>query len=141
MPAALAANWLAGAWDQNTSLSAVTPGTALLERVALRWLLDVLGLPPTCGGGFVTGATMANFTALAAARHAVLAKVGWDVEAQGLSGAPPVTVVVGAEVHPSVLKALGLLGLGRNRVVTVPVDGQGRMRAEALPPLSGPSIV
>lgn len=141
LPAALAANWLAGAWDQNTSLSAVTPGTALLERVALRWLVDVLGLPPTCGGGFVTGATMANFTALAAARHAVLAKVGWDVEAQGLSGAPPVTVVVGAEVHPSVLKALGLLGLGRNRVVTVPVDGQGRMRAEALPPLSGPSIV
>lgn len=141
LPAALAANWLAGAWDQNTSLSAVTPGTALLERVALRWLLDVLGLPPTCGGGFVTGATMANFTALAAARHAVLAKVGWDVEAQGLSGAPPVTVVVGAEVHPSVLKALGLLGLGRNRVSTVPVDGQGRMRADALPPLLGPAIV
>jgi len=141
LPAALAANWLAGAWDQNTALSAVTPGTALLERIALRWLLDVLGLPPTCGGAFVTGATMANVTALAAARHAVLAGVGWDVEAQGLFGAPPVTVVVGAEAHPSALKALGLLGLGRTRVVTVPVDGQGRMRAEALPPLAGPTVV
>ena len=141
LPAALAANWLSGAWDQNTALSAVTPGTALLERIALRWLLDVLGLPPTCGGAFVTGATMANVTALAAARHAVLAGVGWDVEAQGLFGAPPVTVVVGAEAHPSVLKALGLLGLGRTRVVTVPVDGQGRMRAEALPPLAGPTVV
>ena len=141
LPAALGANWLAGAWDQNTALSAVTPGTALLERIALRWLLDVLGLPPTCGGAFVTGATMANVTALAAARHAVLAGVGWDVEAQGLFGAPPVTVVVGAEAHPSVLKALGLLGLGRTRVVTVPVVGQGRMRAEALPPLAGPTVV
>lgn len=141
LPAALAANWLAAAWDQNTALSAVTPGTALLERIALRWLLDVLGLPPTCGGAFVTGATMANVTALAAARHAVLAGVGWDVEAQGLFGAPPVTVVVGAEAHPSVLKALGLLGLGRTRMVTVPVDGQGRMRAEALPPLAGPTVV
>lgn len=141
LPAALAANWLAGAWDQCTSLSAVTPGTAMLERVALRWLLGVLGLPPTSGGAFVTGATMANFTALAAARHAVLARVGWDVEADGLTGAPAVTVVVGAEAHPSVLKALGLLGLGRHRVVTVPVDGQGRMRADALPPLTGPTIV
>lgn len=141
LPATLAANWLAGAWDQNTGLAAIAPGTAMLERIALRWLLDVLGLPPTCGGAFVTGATMANFTALAAARHAVLAGVGWDVEAQGLFGAPPVTVVVGAEAHPSVLKALGLLGLGRTRVVTVPVDGQGRMRAEALPPLAGPTVV
>jgi glutamate/tyrosine decarboxylase-like PLP-dependent enzyme len=141
LPATLAANWLAGAWDQNTGLAAVTPGTAMLERVALRWLLDVLGLPPTCGGAFVTGATMANFTGLAAARRAVLTRAGWDVEAQGLFGAPPVTVVVGAEVHPSLLKALGLLGLGRDRVVRVPVDGQGRMRADALPPLSGPTIV
>lgn len=141
LPAALAANWLAGAWDQNTVFATVTPGTAMLERIALRWLLDVLGLPPGCGGAFVTGATMANFTALAAARHAVLARVGWDVEAQGLFGAPSVTVVVGAEAHPSLFKALGLLGLGRDRVVRVPVDGQGRMRAEALPPLSGPTIV
>ncbi len=141
LPAALAANWLAGAWDQNTIFASVTPGTSVLERVALRWLLDVLGLPPGCGGAFVTGATMANFTALAAARHAVLARVGWDVEAQGLFGAPPVTVVVGAEAHPSLFKALGLLGLGRDQVVRVPVDGHGRMRADALPPLSGPGIV
>ncbi len=141
LPAALAANWLAGAWDQNTVFATVTPGTAMLERIALRWLLDVLGLPPGCGGAFVTGATMANFTALAAARHAVLARVGWDVEAQGLFGAPSVTVVVGAEAHPSLFKALGLLGLGRHRAVTVPVDGQGRMRADALPPLAGPTIV
>jgi glutamate/tyrosine decarboxylase-like PLP-dependent enzyme len=141
LPATLAANWLAGAWDQNTGLSAVTPGTAMLERVGLRWLLDVLGLPPTCGGAFVTGATMANFAALAAARHAVLARVGWNVEAQGLIGAPPIAVVVGAEVHPSLIKALGLLGLGRDRVLRVPADGQGRMRADALPPLAGPTIV
>jgi glutamate/tyrosine decarboxylase-like PLP-dependent enzyme len=84
---------------------------------------------------------MANFSALAAARHAVLARAGWDVEADGLCGAPPIMVVVGEEVHPSVLKALGLLGLGRERVVRVPVDGQGRLRAEALPPLDGPAIV
>ncbi|MGH9831813.1 MAG: pyridoxal phosphate-dependent decarboxylase family protein, partial [Blastocatellia bacterium] len=89
----------------------------------------------------VTGATMANFTALAAARHKVLQSAGWDVEARGLFGAPPVTVVVGAEVHPTLLKALGLLGLGRERVITVPTDGQGRMRADAFPDLSGPAIV
>ena len=89
----------------------------------------------------MTGATMANFAALAAARHAVLARVGWNVEAQGLIGAPPIAVVVGAEVHPSLIKALGLLGLGRDRVLRVPVDGQGRMRADALPPLAGPTIV
>ncbi|OGF11893.1 MAG: pyridoxal-dependent decarboxylase [Candidatus Eisenbacteria bacterium RBG_16_71_46] len=141
LPVTVAANCLAGAWDQNTGLHAVTPATAELERISLRWLLDVLGLPPECGGGFVTGATVANFTALAAARHALLARAGWDVEAQGLFGAPPITVVVGEEAHPTLVKSLGLLGLGRSRVVTVPVDAQGRMRADALPPLSGPAIV
>jgi glutamate/tyrosine decarboxylase-like PLP-dependent enzyme len=141
LPAALAANWLAAAWDQNACLSVMSPVAAQLEEIALRWVGDLLGLPATCGGALVTGATMASFTGLAAARHAVLEKAGWDVEAQGLFGAPPVTVVVGAEAHPTVLKALGLLGLGRNRVVTVPVDGQGRMRAEALPAPSGPAIV
>src|SRR5919202_4113587 len=119
----------------------MSPVAAAVEEIALGWLLDVLGLPPDCGGAFVTGATMANFSALAAARHAVLAHAGWDVEADGLFGAPPVTVAVGAEVHASVIKALGMLGLGRNRVVTVPADGQGRMRADALPPLAGPAIV
>jgi glutamate/tyrosine decarboxylase-like PLP-dependent enzyme len=141
LPAALAANWLAGAWDQNAGLDVSSPVAAALEQVALRWLLDVLSLPAEAGGGFVTGATMANFTALAAARHAILQKFGWNVEAQGLFGAPPVTVVVGEEVHVSVLKALSLLGLGRDQVVRVPVDGQGRMRADALPELSGSTIV
>jgi len=141
LPATVAASWLATAWDQNTGLQAITPATSELERIALGWLVDLLGLPPGTGGGYVTGATVANFTALAAARHAVLRQAGWDVEADGLFGAPPVTVVVGEEAHPTVHKALGLLGLGRARVVTVPVDGQGRMRAGALPRLAPPAIV
>lgn len=140
-PAALAANWLAAAWDQNAALQIMAPAAVKLEQVALGWLLEVLGLPSGSGGGFVSGATMANFSGLAAARHAVLQQLGWDVEARGLFGAPPVTVVVGEEVHVSLLKALSLLGLGRERVVRVPVDRQGRMKAEALPRLSGPAIV
>jgi glutamate/tyrosine decarboxylase-like PLP-dependent enzyme len=141
LPATLAANWLAGAWDQNTGLANVTPLTALLEDVALRWLVDLLGLPEGTGAGFVTGATTANFTCLAAARHAVLAAAGWDVEADGLFGAPAITVVVGEEAHPTLFKSLGLVGFGRNRVVRVPVDAQGRMRADAFPALAGPAIV
>lgn len=141
LPAALAANWLAAAWDQNCGMYRITPATALLEQVALRWLLDVLHLPADCGGAFVTGATVANFTALAAARHAVLEREGWNVEADGLFGAPPITVAVSEEAHPSVLKALGLLGLGRSRVVKVPVDGQGRMRPDAIPTLNRPAII
>ncbi len=141
LPVSLAANWLAGAWDQNSVLYRASPGTAYLEQVALRWLLEVLGLPPGCGGAFVTGATVANLCALAAARHAVLTRAGWQVEAHGLFGAPPITVIVGAEVHPSVTKSLGVLGLGRTRVVTVPADGQGRMRTDLLPAMAGPTIV
>jgi glutamate/tyrosine decarboxylase-like PLP-dependent enzyme len=141
LPVTLAANWLAGAWDQNSALYSVTPATAHLEQVALRWLLDLFGLPRDCGGAFVTGATMANFSALAAARNTVLRRAGWNVEADGLLGAPPVTVVVGAEAHPTLIKSLGLLGLGRNRVIKVPVDSQGRMRADALSVLTGPAIV
>jgi glutamate/tyrosine decarboxylase-like PLP-dependent enzyme len=141
LPVTLAANWLAGAWDQNSALHQVTPATALLEQVTLRWLLDIFGLPPSCGGAFVTGATVANFTALATARHAVLARAGWNVEADGLFGAPPITVIVGAEAHPTLIKSLGLLGLGRSRVVKVPVDHQGRMRVDELPSFSGPTIV
>lgn len=141
LPAALAASWLAAAWDQNAVDDVGSPVAARLEEVALRWLLDLLGLPATAGGGFVTGATMANFSGLAAARHAILQRQGWDVETQGLFGAPPITVVVGDEVHVSLLKALSMLGLGRERVVRVPVDGQGRMRSDALPPLAGPAIV
>ena len=141
LPAALAANWLAGAWDQNTGMYSVTPGVAHLEQVVLRWLNELFGLPEATTGAFVTGATMANFSALAAARHTVLERAGWNVEADGLFGAPPVTVIVGEEVHITVLKALGMLGLGRNRVVRVPADGQGRMRARELPRINGPTIV
>ena len=141
LPATLAANWLASAWDQNSAATVVTPLTAKLEDVALCWLSDVLGLPPETGVGFVTGATMANFSCLAAARHAVLAQAGWDVEADGMFGAPPVTVVVGEEAHTTLFKSLGLAGFGRNRVVRVPVDKQGRMRADVFPNLSGPTIV
>ncbi|MBS1853959.1 MAG: aspartate aminotransferase family protein [Acidobacteria bacterium] len=141
LPAALAANWLAGAWDQNPGLFVASPIGTVLEEVSLAWLLDVLKLPAGCGGAFVTGATVANFTALAAARHAVLAREGWDVEADGLFGAPPITVVIGDEAHPSLIKALGMLGLGRSRVVRVPVDGQGRMIAARLPSITWPAIV
>jgi glutamate/tyrosine decarboxylase-like PLP-dependent enzyme len=141
LPTALAANWLAAAWDQNTGLYHATPGTSGLERIALRWLLEALHLPPDCGAGFVTGTTVAHVTALAAARHDVLAKAGWNVEADGLFGAPPITVIVGEEAHTTLFKALGIVGLGRKRVVRVPVDGQGRMKAEALPAISGPTIV
>ncbi len=141
LPAALAANWLAGAWDQCPGLFVASPIGTALEEVALRWLLDALKLPASCAGSFVTGATVANFTALAAARHSVLARAGWDVEADGLFGAPPITVVVGDEAHPSMVKALGMLGLGRSRLTRVPVDGQGRMIASELPRFSGPAIV
>ncbi len=140
-PVAVAADWLATAWDQNAGAATASPVAARLEQVARRWLVDLFGLPRGAAVGFVTGATMANLTALAAARHAVLAEAGWDVEARGLFGAPEVTVVVGDEVHPTLLKALGLLGFGRERVVRVPVDGQGRMRADALPAITGPAIV
>jgi glutamate/tyrosine decarboxylase-like PLP-dependent enzyme len=137
----VAASWLAAAWDQNAGAIVASPVAAKLEDVAERWLVELLGLPPGTVAAFVTGATAANMSALAAARHAVLARAGWDVEADGLFGAPPVTVALGGEAHPSVRKALGVLGLGRTRVLEVPVDGQGRMRTDALPKLSGPTIV
>lgn len=141
LPVTVASNWLATAWDQNTGLYGITAATAHVEQVALRWLLEVLDLPRECAGGFVTGATVANMTALAAARHRVLARAGWNVEADGLFGAPAVTVIVGEEVHPTVLKGLGLLGFGRTRLTRVPVDSQGRMRADALPRIEGPTIL
>ncbi|MBL8240676.1 MAG: aspartate aminotransferase family protein [Bryobacterales bacterium] len=140
-PAALAASWLVSAWDQNAAMRVMSPTAAAFEDVALRWLRDLLGLPMESAGAVVTGATMANFTGLAAARHALLERAGWDVENDGLFGAPELTVVVGEEVHVSLLKALGMLGLGRRRVVRVPVDGQGRMRADTLPALNARTIV
>ena len=141
LPAALAASWMSSTWDQNGFGYTNSPVAVVLEEIALRWLVDLLGLPSGCGGAFVTGATMANFTALAAARHAVLKRTGWDVEADGLFGAPPITVLIGEEAHPTLTKSLGLLGLGRNRVVKVPVDDQGRMRVDALPDITGPTII
>ena len=141
LPESVAASWLATAWDQNAGLVAASPVSAALEDISLAWLLDLLCLPASAAGAFVTGATMANFTALAAARHAVLSRVGWDVEADGLGGAPPLQVVVGAEAHASLLKAVALLGLGRERVTRVPADAQGRMRTDELPRLEGPAIV
>jgi glutamate/tyrosine decarboxylase-like PLP-dependent enzyme len=141
LPATLAANWMAGAWDQNAALEIMTPIGAKLEQVALHWLLDIFGFPPDCAAGFVTGATMANFTCLAAARHCLLARLGWDVEESGLFDAPLLSVVVGEEVHVCVLKALALLGLGRARVTRVPTDGQGRIIAAALPKLDSRTIV
>ena len=141
LPVTLAANWLAGAWDQNAGLGKPTPSASYLEQVSLRWLLELLRLPRECAGSFVTGATVANLCGLAAARHAVLKRAGWNVEADGLFGAPPITVVIGAEAHPSVTKSLGVLGLGRTRVVKVPIDAQGRMRVELMPAIAGPTIV
>lgn len=141
LPVSLATNWLAGAWDQNVGLRVMSPVCAAVEDITLAWLRDLFGLPPTTGAGFVTGATMANFTCLAAARHALLARTGWNVEENGLFGAPPLTVIVGDEVHVSLLKPLSMLGLGRSRVTRVPVDDQGRMQARLLPPLNDRSIV
>ena len=141
LPAALAANWLAGAWDQNAGLSVSSPVAAKIEEIVLAWILELLGLPPICGGGFVTGTTMANFSALAAARTALLKRAGWNVEEDGLFGAPSIRVVVGEEVHVSLLKALSLLGLGRSRLISVPTDSQGRMRAEAVPQLDDHTLI
>jgi glutamate/tyrosine decarboxylase-like PLP-dependent enzyme len=119
----------------------MSPAAAKLEEIALGWVLEVLGLPVTWGGGLVTGATLANFCGLAAARHALLERAGWDVERDGLFGAPPIQVVVGEEVHASIRKALALAGFGRERVFRLPVDGQGRMRADALPALDSRTLV
>jgi glutamate/tyrosine decarboxylase-like PLP-dependent enzyme len=141
LPVTVAASWLASAWDQNAGLVVTSPINAKLEAVTLEWLTGLFQLPPTTAGGFVTSATAANFAALAAARHALLARAGWDVEADGLFGAPPITVVVGDEVHASMQKALAMAGLGRERVVRVPCDDQGRMRLANFPPLTERTIV
>jgi glutamate/tyrosine decarboxylase-like PLP-dependent enzyme len=130
LPAALAADWLVNAWDQNSTLRYATPGVVAAEEVAGTWLLDLLSLPAGSGVGFVTGATMANFSGLAAARSAVLARAGWDVERDGLTGAPRIRVLVGAERHDTVDLALRYLGLGAPAQVAA--DDQGRIRVEAL---------
>jgi glutamate/tyrosine decarboxylase-like PLP-dependent enzyme len=140
-PPALAAAWLTAAWDQNAALPVMSPVAASVHDVVRGWLVDLLGLPDGTAAAFVTGATVANATALAAARDKVLLDVGWDAPNDGLFGAPPVTVVVGEQVHTTVGKALAVLGLGRERVVRVPADDQGRLRADQLPDLNGPLVV
>src|ERR1043166_5044616 len=132
LPVALAADWLAATWDQNGAFFAHSPLAAAAEQVAGAWLIDLFGLSSESSVGFVTGGTMANFTGLAAGRHALLRAVGWDVEKQGLMGAPPITVVTSDESHMSIFAGLQMLGLGSERVVRVPADDQGRMRADEL---------
>jgi glutamate/tyrosine decarboxylase-like PLP-dependent enzyme len=141
LPGVLAANWLATAWEQHGAFQVSSPGSTYIERIALRWVKELIGLPDEAAGGFVTGTTVAHITCLAAARQSLLARVGWDADADGLFGAPPVTVIVGDEAHTTLFKALGVLGLGRSRVVRVPCDTQGRMRADAIPRIDGPTIV
>jgi glutamate/tyrosine decarboxylase-like PLP-dependent enzyme len=141
LPVTVATNWLTTAWDQNVGMHEVTPATSTLERVAMDWMIDLFRLPAETAVSFVTGATVANFTALAAARNRVYTDIGWNVEADGLIGAPPVTVVVSEETHPTVFKSLGLLGFGRNRVVRASVDQQGRIDTKQFPKISGPTIV
>lgn len=143
--AGMAADWLVSTWGQNVGNAYATPAAAAVEEAAGRWLLDLLDLPRQSSIGFVTGATMANFTCLAAARGEVLRRAGWDCEAHGLFGAPPIHVVLGEEAHSTVFSALKYLGLGAERIVRVAADDQGRMRAdafaEAMRALEGPIIV
>ena len=145
LPAALAADWLVSAWDQNSAVYVMSPLVSVIEQITGAWLLDLAGLPPSMSFGFVTGCQMANFTSLAAARHRVLANADWDVEANGLFGAPPVQVIVSEESHYTISMALRLLGLGANRVHKIPTDSQGRMKADALATVlrahQGPCIV
>ncbi|HTA42965.1 MAG TPA: aminotransferase class V-fold PLP-dependent enzyme [Bryobacteraceae bacterium] len=132
VPAAVAADWLASVWDQNGFSYASSPAAAVVEHVAAQWLVELFGLSRGCSVGFTTGCTMANFTGLAAARHALLRKLDWDVESRGLFGAPSITVVASEESHVSVFASLQMLGLGRERVLRVPTDDQGRMLANEL---------
>lgn len=143
LPAALAADWLTSTWDQNAGLVAAGPSAAVVEEVAAGWLRDLLGLPEHASAGFVTGCQMAHVTALAAARHHVLAQAGWDVARDGLAGSPAIRVVVGEERHVTVDRALRLLGIGAAQLEIVPADRQGRLRAELLPIAlgAGPTIV
>ena len=141
LPAALGASVLAAAWDQNAVINATSPVAAALEGAATRWLLSVLGLPESAAVGFVTGATQGSFTSMAAARHALLSRAGWDVEEQGLFGAPEINVVVGEAVHESLLKGLAMLGLGRARLTRAEVDSQGRVIPDKLPKLDDMTLL
>ena len=140
-PVSVASNWMGTAWDQNTGLEKTTPAVAALERISGRWMLEMLGLPAESAVAFVTGATVANFTALAAARNQVFNKAGWDVEADGLIGAPEVHIIISEESHPTVYKSLAMLGFGRNRVTKVPTDDQGRIDMTQFPEVKDNTII
>lgn len=144
-PAALAADWLVSTWDQNSGSSLLAPATVAMERIAGQWMLDLFGLPSTASVGFVTGGQLANFTCLAAARHAVLDRAGWDIAESGMRDAPRVRFVVGSDRHGSIDRAARFLGIGRSELIVVPSDDQGRMRADALESVladgAGPLIV
>jgi glutamate/tyrosine decarboxylase-like PLP-dependent enzyme len=145
VPVTVAADWLASSWDQNVALYVMSPAVGVMEDIVSRWVLELLRLPSSASVGFVTGCHMANFTCLAAARHEVLRRAGWNVETSGLQRAPKVRVIVGDEVHVSAVGALRMLGFGTEELEIVPVDDQGRMRADALAErlasASGPTIV
>jgi glutamate/tyrosine decarboxylase-like PLP-dependent enzyme len=132
LPASVAADWLTTAWDQNTATHSLSPAGAAAEQVAGEWMKELLGIPAEASHGLPTGAGLGNAVGMAAARHALLERVGWDVEAHGLYESPQIQVVIGDEAHATVLTALQYLGLGRDRVTRVAVDEQGRMRADAL---------
>src|SRR5260370_11238624 len=132
VPAALAADWLTAAWDQNAASYACAPAEAVIEEVAGTWLKDLLGLPQTASVAFVSGTQMAHVTALAAARHRLLAQHGWNVERQGLMGAPTLRILSSQERHGSIERAVQLLGLGSDSVIDLPVDDQGRLQADTL---------
>ena len=131
-PAALAADWLVSTWDQNSGSATLTPTTVAMERIAGQWMLDLFGLPESASVGFVTGGQMANFTCLATARNAVLARSGWNLSERGLRLAPAVRFVVGADRHGSIDRAARFLGIGTDELVVIESDDQGRMRPEAL---------
>ena len=135
VPVALASKWLTDVWDQNAALYVISPVVSQLETICERWLVDLLGLPEGTAAGFVSGTSTATLCGLAAGRNDLLKRMGWDVNADGLFGAPPIRVIVGEQAHATVFKALSLLGLGRSRIELVPADDQGRMRADKLPEL------
>jgi glutamate/tyrosine decarboxylase-like PLP-dependent enzyme len=145
LPAALAADWLVSAWDQCAAFHSLSPAAAAIEEIASAWTLDLLGLPGTASVGFVTGGQGANTTCLAAARHAVLAGANWNVERDGLIGAPEVRILCGEQAHATIYTSLRLLGLGAETAIRIPADDQGRMDpdalAKALAANDGPTIV
>jgi glutamate/tyrosine decarboxylase-like PLP-dependent enzyme len=141
LPAAMASAWLVNAWDQNGVMRAMSPIASELEEIVLDWICEALHLPSGCAGGLVTSATMANFTGLVAARYALLSRAGWNVNDDGMFGAPPIDIVVGEEIHALAMKALALAGFGKKRVTVVEADAQGRMRADKFPKVNERTIV